>query len=107
MEEAKPNTPDPAKPEGEKDGKPDEVLAALNEVLKRDFKTRDEALKSVDNLHRMVGDNAVAELREKAKDADMFAKVVLRYSKEEGVTNEEARKALLDIAMDTQTEQKD
>lgn len=106
MDEAKPNTPDPAKPEGEKDGKPDEVLAALNEVLKRDFKSRDEALKSVDNLHRMVGDNAIAELREKAKDADNFLKVVSRYAQDEGVTNEAARKTLLEAVMDTQPEKK-
>lgn len=95
MEEAKPNTPDPAKPEGSVDGKPDEVLAVLNEVLKRDFKTRDEAVKSVDNLHRMVGDNAIAELRERAKDAELFSKVVENYAKGEGITTEEARKELL------------
>lgn len=100
MEDAKPNTPDPAKPEGSVDGKPDEVLAVLNEVLKRDFKTRDEAVKSVDNLKNMVGDNAIAELREKAKDADLFAKVVGNYAKAEGLTNEDSRKALLQEAMD-------
>ena len=104
MDEAKPNTPDSAKPEGEKDGKPDEALAALNEVLKRDFKSRDEALKSVDNLHRMVGDNAIAELRE-SYDADNFLKVVSRYAQDEGVTNEAAERRL-EAVMDTQPEKK-
>jgi hypothetical protein len=106
MEEAKPNATDPVQTEGGKDGKPDEVLALLNETLKREFKTREEALKSVDNLHRMVGDQAVAELREKAKDADLFSKVVSRYAKDEGVSNEDARKAILEITMDTQPEEK-
>lgn len=100
MEEAKPIVPTPETQEGNKDGKQDEVLAVLNEVLKRDFKSREEAVKSVDSLHRMVGDNAIAELREKAKEADNFSKVIGAYAKDQGVTTEEARKTLLEAAMD-------
>lgn len=107
MEEAKPIVADPAQQEGDKDGKPDEVLAVLNATLKRDFKTREEAVKSVDNLHRMVGDSAVAELREKAKDADLFVKMVEKYASDEGVSKEEARKTFLETIMDTQPDKKD
>jgi hypothetical protein len=81
------------------DGKQDEVLAVLNATLKRDFKTRDEALKSVDNLHRMVGDNAIAELREKAKEAENFSKVIDAVAKAEGLDVNEARKQVLDELM--------
>ena len=75
--------------------KGDEVLSFLNGVLKREFKTRDEAQKSIDNLNSMVGDNAVAELRTKAADADAFAKVISAYAKSEGLTIDEARKELI------------
>jgi len=84
------------------DGKQDEVLAVLNATLKRDFKTRDEALKSVDNLHRMVGDNAIAELREKAKESENFTKVIEAVAKAEGLDVSEARKQVLDELMNTQ-----
>lgn len=100
-DETKPNEADlvGAKPtEAPKDGevpKGDEVLSFLNGVLKRDFKTREEAQKSIDNLNSMVGDNAVAELRTKAADADAFNKVIQAYAKSEGITIEEAKKELI------------
>jgi len=104
MEPSQTQTETPAKQESTTDGKPDEVLAVLNTVLKRDFKSRDEAVKSIDNLHRMVGDNAIAELREKAKDGELFVKTVQKYASDEGITEADARKALLDVVMDTHTE---
>lgn len=78
----------------QKDGK-DEVLAVLNESLKRDFKTRDEALKSLDNLNRMVGDNAIADLRKKAADSDNFDRVVRAYAEMQGLEYAEARAEIL------------
>ena len=84
---------DGKKPEGVP--APDEVLAVLNDTLKRNFPTRDEAVKSLTNLNSLVGDNALAELREKAKDADHFAKVVSAYASSEGITRAEARTELL------------
>lgn len=79
-------------------GKPtdDEFLTMLNTTLKRNFTSRDEAVKSLDNLNRMVGDNALAELRKQAEDGKNFDAVVHAYAKNEGKTPEVARKELLD-----------
>lgn len=78
-------------------GKPtvDEVLTVLNETLKRDFKTREEAVKSLTNLNSMVGDNAIAELRKKAEDASNFDAIVKAYAASEGKTPDQARLELL------------
>lgn len=85
----------------------DEVLSFLKESLKREFATRDEALKSLDNLNKMVGDQAINDLREKAKEADNFSAVVKAYAKESGMNLADARADLLkDIAnMSTQSTQ--
>lgn len=75
--------------------KGDEVLSFLSQTLKREFKTREDAQKSLDNLNSLVGDNAVAELRAKAADADAFQQVIKAYAASEGITVEEARKELI------------
>lgn len=105
MDEAsKPAPTDTGKPpEGTKTDAPDELLKKLSGVLGREFKDADDLLKSVDNLHRMVGDQAVAELRTKAAQADDFSKVIAAYAKEEGVTIEQARKEILSSVEETQT----
>ena len=85
------------KTEGKVDApKEDEVLATLNQTLKRNFTSRDEALKSLANLNAMVGDNAIAQLREKAKDADNFQTFVEAYAKESGKDFSAARTELLE-----------
>lgn len=42
-------------------------LDDINSVLKRDFKTKEEALKSLDGLKRLVGDQELAKERKTAK----------------------------------------
>lgn len=94
-EDAKPTATDPAIAEGTKvDGK-DEFLELFNKTTGKEFKSRDEAVKSLDHLNKMVGDNAIASLRTKAEEAENFTKVVNAYSKDHGVPPSEARAALL------------
>jgi len=84
-------------------GATDEVLSVLNQVLKREFKTRDEAVKSLDNLNRMVGDNAIAELRKRAQDSDNFEAIVSAYAENENLTKQQAREDLLKEIQKTST----
>ena len=69
-------------------------------VLGREFKDPEDLLKSVDNLHRMVGDQSIAELRTKAAEADNFAKVIGVYAKSEGLSLADARNELLNSVND-------
>lgn len=77
-------------------GTEEAALKFLSETLKRDFKSIDDATKMLTNLNSLVGDNAIAELREKAKDAENFEAVVRAYAKEEGVTFGDAKRTLLE-----------
>ncbi len=97
------STPDTGKtPEGKGDGntqeqpkEKDDFLSVVNEVLKREFTTRDEAVKSLENLNSMVGDNAIAELRKKATDADHFSALVQAVAADNKVTPEQAKEHVL------------
>lgn len=92
------------------DGDTDAVIKFFNEQLKRDFKSLEEVEKTVTNLNSMVGDNAIAELRKKAEDADHFKKVVDAYANSEGLTFDKAKAELLKevnvISAPTMQEQK-
>jgi hypothetical protein len=69
----------------------DVTLKFLNETLKRDFTSLDDAAKTLANLNSMVGDQAIAALR---KDSADFSKVVEAYSKSEGVDAARAKELL-------------
>lgn len=102
----KPSTPDAQTPEagtppaaGEKDGGANAsepgTLDFINKTLKRDFKSMEEAEKSLTHLNSLVGDNAIAEVREKAKEADDLRKIVEAYAEEEGLSYADAKTNLL------------
>ncbi len=73
-------------------------LEKLSEVLGRKFENTDDALKALKNLHSLVGDRTIADLRKKAEVHDTFEALVTGYAEEEGITPEEARKALSEMA---------
>lgn len=52
-------------------------LDEINSTLKREFKTKEEALKSLDGLKRLVGDQELAKERKKEKsgDSDVDARI--------------------------------
>lgn len=87
--------------------KVDEVLTFLKDTFKREFVSREDAAKSLVNLNQMVGDQAIAELREKAKEGDNFSAVVKAYAEQEKVSLADARKSLLEdiTTMSTPTHQ--
>lgn len=73
-------------------------LERLSEALGRKITDPEEALKAVKNLHSLVGDRTIADLRKKAETHDTFEALVNGYAEEEGITPEEARKALSELA---------
>jgi len=73
-------------------------LERLSEALGRKFSTVDEALKTVTNLNGLVGDRSIQDLRKKAEAHDTFEALVEGYAKEEGLSQNEARKFLSDLA---------
>lgn len=80
---------------GAKQAQGSDTLAFLSKTLNREFKDLDDATKSLENLKSMVGDQAIAQLREKAQDADHFNKLVSAYAKEQGVDTRDARRDIL------------
>lgn len=76
-------------------------LDRLSEALGRKISDPEEALKAVKNLHSLVGDRSIADLRKKAEAHDTFEALVTGYAKEEGIGQEEARKHLADLARDS------
>lgn len=73
-------------------------LERLSEALGRKISDPDEALKAVKNLHSLVGDRTIADLRKKAETYETYEALVTGYAKEEGMTPDEARKALAELA---------
>lgn len=73
-------------------------LKKLSEALGREVKDVDDALKAVKNLHGMVGDRTIADLRKKAEAHDTLENLVRGYAEEEGLELEEARKQLSQLA---------
>lgn len=73
-------------------------LKQLGEALGREFKDTDDAMKALKNLHSLVGDRSIADLRKKAESHDLFESIVSGYAEEEGLDLEEARKQLRDLA---------
>lgn len=74
------------------------ALDKLSEALGRKITDPEEALKAVKNLHSLVGDRTIADLRKKAESHETFEQLVEGYAKEEGLKPEEARKYLSDLA---------
>lgn len=56
--------------EGKGEGIETLTLEDINSVLKRDFKTKEEALKSLDGLKRLVGDQELAKERKEKKNQE-------------------------------------
>lgn len=77
-------------------------LGQLSQVLGREFKDPEDAMKALKNLHSLVGDRTIADLRKKAETHDTFEALVNGYAKEEGIKPEEARKYLADLAQGSQ-----
>lgn len=73
-------------------------LERLSEALGRKISDPEDALKAVKNLHSLVGDRTIADLRKKAETHETFEALVTGYAKEEGITEDEARKTLADLA---------
>lgn len=73
-------------------------LAQLSQLLGREFKDPEDAMKTIKNLNGLVGDRTIADLRKKAETHDTFEKLVSGYAEEEGITADEARKFLADLA---------
>lgn len=73
-------------------------LERLSEALGRKITDPDEAIKAVKNLHGMVGDRTIADLRKKAEAHETLEALIEGYAQEEGIKPEEARKALSDMA---------
>jgi hypothetical protein len=73
-------------------------LEKLSEALGRKITDPEEALKAVKNLHSLVGDRTIADLRKKAETYDTFEALVKGYAEEEGIKPEEARKVLEGLA---------
>lgn len=82
-------------------------LEKMSEILGRKFENADDAVKALKHLQSLVGDRTVADLRKKAETHDVFEKLVAGYAEEEGITPEEARKALTDMAKSSGTTGKD
>ncbi len=74
------------------------ALDKLSEALGRKITDPEEAIKAVKNLHSLVGDRTIADLRKKAESHETFEQLVEGYAKEEGLKPEEARKYLSDLA---------
>ena len=74
------------------------ALDKLSEALGRKITDPEEALKAVKNLHSLVGDRTIADLRKKAETHETYEQLVTGYAKEEGITPDEARKALGELA---------
>ena len=51
-------------------------LEELNKILKREFKSKDEALKNIEGLHKLVGDQKLAKER-KAKAPEQESEVAI------------------------------
>jgi len=74
-----PRTPEPPKPSADADvqaGTQAQSLAAIKELTGRDFASLEEAKKHYQGLNSLVGDNAVAEARERAKKLDGLARKI-------------------------------
>lgn len=74
--------------------KQEDALVLLREVTKRDFKTKEEAKKYLENLNRLVGDQTIAKQRERAKLADTL---VSRVAVENSMSIEEAESYLANL----------
>ncbi len=73
-------------------------LAQLSQVLGREFKDPEDAMKALKNLHSLVGDRTIADLRKRAETHDTYEALVNGYAKEEGIKPEEARKHFAELA---------
>ena len=69
-------------------------LERLSEALGRKVSDPEDALKAVKNLHSLVGDRTIADLRKKAESHDTYEALVTAFAKDEGITPEESRKRL-------------
>lgn len=65
----------------------DPVLQTLGTLTGRQYRDIEEAKSHLTNLNKLVGDNAIAEYRKKAKLAD---DVITRIAKEQGMSPQEA-----------------
>lgn len=66
-----------------------EVLSLVSGILGREFKSVEEVKSTLSNLNSLVGDQAVAKVRQDAKLYDTF---VNKFAGEKGITVDEAKK---------------
>lgn len=74
--------------------KQEDALALLKEVAKRDFKSKEEAKKYLENLNRLVGDQTIAQQRRRAELADVLLQ---RIAAENSMSLQEAESYLANL----------
>lgn len=70
------------------------VLETLQGITGRKYSSLDDAKKHLENLNRMVGDNSLAEAREKAQLLD---NVLSGYAREQGISLKEAKEHIKNL----------
>lgn len=76
------------------------VLETLQGITGRKYASLDDAKKHLENLNRMVGDNSLAETREKAQLLD---NVLSGYARENGISLKEAKEHIKNLVTTTPT----